>query len=115
VQRFGERLTTNIEKRAATTFSIVGLAGELAIEYDLLPWEKGAAFEAALLAFKRYQTYLESSQTEDSQILQAVSDFIAKHGDSRFSSVSEHPEKSVQNRAGWYKNDDKGRVYMFFP
>lgn len=114
VQRFSERLTTNIEKRAATTFSIVGLAGELAIEYGLLPWEKGTAFEAALIAFKRYQTYLESSQTEDSQILQAVSDFIAKHGDSRFSLLPQQSERSIQNRAGWYKDTDQGRVYMFF-
>ncbi|MFO1257260.1 MAG: DUF927 domain-containing protein [Gammaproteobacteria bacterium] len=115
VQKFSERLTTNIEKRAATTFSIIGLAGEIAIEYQLLPWEQGSAFEAALIAFKRYQSYMGSSQTEDSQILQAVSDFIAKHGDSRFSSISEHPERSIQNRAGWYKNDEQGRVYMFFP
>lgn len=115
VNKFSEGLSNNLEQRAATLLAVIGLAGELGIEYKLLPWEKGSALEAALIAFNRYLAYAGPNQTEESQILQAVSDFIAKHGDSRFSAIPSHDEKSVTNRAGWYKDAKQGRVYMFYP
>jgi len=115
LQPFNEEVKTNLEQRAATVFAIIALAGELAIEYGILPWEKTSAWDAALIAFQRWQKFMGPGQTEDSQILQAVSDFIAKHGDSRFSPHREQEDRPIQNRAGWYKDTDQGRVYMFFP
>jgi putative DNA primase/helicase len=107
-----------VEKRAASVFAIMGLAGELAIEYALLPWKDGSAFKAAHAAFQRWQTFIGPAQTEDRQILEAVSNFIAKHGDSRFSpQYPDHAlynDKTIQNRAGWYKVVNDERVYMFF-
>jgi len=115
VHRFSEGLSNNLERRAATLLAIIGLAGELGIEYQLLPLEKGSVLEAALIAFNRYLAYAGPNQNEESQILQAVSEFIAKHGDSRFSVLDSHDEKPVTNRAGWYKDVNQGRVYMFYP
>ncbi len=115
VNTLSKLVTTNLEKRAATVFAIIGFTGELAIEYGLLPWEPGSMLQATLTAFQRYQTYQGPGQTEDSQILQAISDFIAKHGDSRFSAHHERIEDTIHNRAGWYKDADIGRVYMFLP
>tara|TARA_R110002110_G_C13467715_1_gene719479 strand:- start:4028 stop:5905 length:1878 start_codon:yes stop_codon:yes gene_type:complete len=117
-QKYSKHLATNLERRAATVFAIMGLAGELGIEYGLLPWEPESALDASLIAFQRYRRFLGPVQTEDNQILQSVSEFIAKHGDSRFSSVHEDCDKSIINRAGWYRDAGKGkdrdRVYMFF-
>lgn len=119
MQKFSTTTTTNVEKRASSVFAIIGLAGELAIEYGLLPWVSGGAFKASHTAFQRWQAFIGPGQTEDRQILQAVSDFIAKHGDSRFSPQyadnTLYNDKTIQNRAGWYKVVNDERVYMFFP
>lgn len=115
LQPFNSDAKTNLEKRAATVFAIIALAGELAIEYGILPWEQTYAWDAALIAFQRWQTYQGPGQTEDTQILQAISDFIAKHGDSRFSAHHERMEDTIYNRAGWYQDKNIGRVYMFLP
>ena len=108
-------IATNLEKRAASTFSLIALAGELAIEYNLLPWHAGSVINAATIAFQRWQSLIGSGQTEDNQILQSISDFIAKYGDSRFSHTHEHQDRAIHNRAGWYKDTPQGRTYMFFP
>jgi putative DNA primase/helicase len=115
LQPFNSDAKTNLEKRAAMVFAIIALAGELAIEYGILPWEQTYAWDAALIGFQRWQTYSGPGQTEDTQILQSISDFIAKHGDSRFSAHHERMEDTIYNRAGWYKDADIGRVYMFLP
>lgn len=113
-KKFIEPTTHNLEKRAAAIFSVIGLAGELGINYNLLPWRKGSALEAAYIAFMRWQKFQGIEQTEDQKILNAISDFIDKHGDSRFSSATnESDEKTVYDRAGWYKDiADKGRIFM---
>lgn len=115
VQSFAKRASSNLEKRAAAVFALLGLAGEIGIEYGLLPWDPGCSLEGSLKAYLRWQAYLGPSHNEDSQILQAISDFIAKHGDSRFSELHDRYETTIHNRAGWYKNMDQGRVFMFFP
>ena len=38
-------------KRAASKFALVAMAGELAIEYGIVPWPEGAAFAAAVELF----------------------------------------------------------------
>lgn len=106
---------TNLEKRAAYTFSLIALAGELAITYRLLPWKRGSVIEGSKLAFKRWQRLLGAAKTEDHLILGAINDFIAKYGDSRFSTLDDPENKSIHNRAGWYKNTAQGRTYLFFP
>jgi putative DNA primase/helicase len=50
---------------------------------------------------------------EPKKILQAVADFIARHGDSRFSNVDRDGEIPVHNRAGWFRDRDMGREYLF--
>lgn len=107
---------TNIEKRAASTFALIAMAGEMAIGYGLLPWEIGSALDATMIAFKRWQTFQGASQTEDSKILESINSFINKHGDSRFSLMPYHAEdKSVLNRAGWYRDSAGKRIFMFTP
>ena len=87
----------------------------LAIEYGLLSWNKGSALDAATIAFTRWQCFQGAGQTEDMKILRAINDFINKYGDSRFSLISpyEPNNKPVNNRAGWYKDTEKQRIFMF--
>lgn len=52
--------------------------------------------------------------TEDRQILTAIADFIALHGDSRFSDISAQlPNPNVRHRAGYFEVEDGKRLYLF--
>ena len=110
-------IVCNFESRSASMFALLGLAGELAIEYKLIPGDKGDAFNAVKIALDQWRMFQGSSQNEHSRILQDIKGFIAKHGDSRFSphKANSGAEYPVYNRAGWYKDDGGERVYMFLP
>lgn len=104
--------------RAAGSFALFGLAGELAAEWGILPWPEGTALTAAA---ECYQTWLKARGTGitgNRQILEAVSDFIAKHADSRFSQKGVFLDHGpvIHNRAGWWTETSYGeRVYLFNP
>ena len=110
---------TGIEGRAANAFALIATAGELAIEWGLVPWSEGEALDAAALAFRLWRDHRGKGQTETRQILRAVADFIARHGDARFSPL--HPlrddglEISVRDRAGWWREREDERIYLFTP
>lgn len=100
--------------RAAKAFAIFGMAGELATEWDILPWEPTAALAAAATCYRSWLDARGQGVTEHRQILEAVSDFIDRHGDSRFSEKGRETERAVINRAGWWMNTPDGdRIYLF--
>lgn len=100
--------------RAAKSFALFGLAGELAVEFGILPWPPGEALEAAATCYQAWLNARGSGLTEHRQILDAIADFIARHGDSRFSEKGKDYDRPVQNRAGWWMPDGAGeRVYLF--
>lgn len=110
---------TGIEGRAANAFALIAMAGELAIEWGIVPWSEGEALDAAALAFRLWRDHRGKGQTETRQILRSIADFIARHGDARFSPL--HPlrddgiEITVRDRAGWWRERDDERVYLFTP
>lgn len=104
---------SNLEKRAAGTFALISLAGELGITYGLLPWRKESVIEAAFTAFNRWRSFQGTTQTEDQKILDSISNFIDKHGSSRFSPFNDKEEILIRDRAGWYQDVDNKRIYMF--
>ncbi|ABA58702.1 Protein of unknown function DUF927 [Nitrosococcus oceani ATCC 19707] len=110
-------VNTTIEGRAADTMALFILAGELGIEYGLLPWKPGAAMEAGKILFELWRDNQTGDGTEDKQILKNVKDFIDRHGDSRFQFRGTQPDKdfvTIRDRAGWFEmNDDNERVYLF--
>lgn len=112
-----------IENRAAGIFALIALAGEKATEYGLTGWEKEDALNAAIEAFNAWRDFRGEGQTEVRQMLQSIRNFIESHGDSRFSCLEENKRNNkedyneqrtnIRDRAGYWKDTDNGRVYMF--
>lgn len=102
------------EHRAARAFALIAVAGELATEYRVTGWTAGAALEAALKCFEQWRKHRGVGATEDKVILEAIRDFIDRHGDSRFSSKTDKNAIEKTNRAGWYSDANSAeRTYLF--
>lgn len=100
--------------RVADRFAVMALAGELAIGYGILPWPVGAAQAACKLLFNEWLLRVGDGNTEDRQISKAIADFIAVHGDSRFSDIdSKYASTHINNRAGYYLINGDKRFYLF--
>jgi putative DNA primase/helicase len=102
-------------ERVAGNFTIVGLAGELATSFGLLPWKDGTAIESAAAMFDLWAANREKGDSEDAVALRQIEAFISKHGDSRFEYIDANGNGPViRNRAGWWKKENiSGRVFMF--
>jgi len=104
------------ERRAADTFALIGMAGELATSYGLTGWDAGEAIKASVLMFNLWRDTNRTGYTEGRQILEMIQDFIGKHGDSRFSSLDNGGDAAkVINRAGWWRDKPEGRMFVFLP
>jgi uncharacterized protein (DUF927 family) len=100
--------------RVADRFAVIALAGEMAAAYGLLPWTQGSALTDCQLLYGEWLSRVGSGNAEDRQILSSISDFIAKHGDSRFSNVNDQtPDTKVHNRAGFWELSMGKRLYLF--
>ncbi|MFC0409768.1 DUF927 domain-containing protein [Roseomonas elaeocarpi] len=116
-------------RNAADRFSLIGAAGELAREYDVLPWPKGEGMRAAAACFK---AWLEerggTGSSEDELAVAQVQAFLEAHGEARFTPLTarfggevEPPEASSQRthqRAGWRrrpKGEEEGWEYLVLP
>ena len=99
--------------RVADRFAVMALAGELAIRYGVLSWPVGTAKNACQLLFNEWLATVGHGNSEDKQIAQALADFIAKHGDSRFSNIGDKFASIVHNRAGYYRVEDGKKLYLF--
>ncbi|WP_245688231.1 DUF927 domain-containing protein [Thiohalomonas denitrificans] len=106
----GFQSESGIEGRAAAIFALVGMAGELATEYGITGWRAGEAMEAAIEAYQMWRRYRGDGLTEDRQILRNVQEFIARHGDSRFSAI--HSSDSVRDRAGYWRDIGEERQWL---
>ncbi|MCW8163228.1 DUF927 domain-containing protein [Stutzerimonas stutzeri] len=104
--------TSGQESRAAERFALVAMAGELAISFGILPLPTGAARDAMLGLFEVWRAGRGQGPSEDRQILRAIADFIARHGDTRFSSADD-PEGEARDRAGYWEDSPTGRLYLF--
>jgi len=108
-------------KRAAARFAVMALAGELATGYGVTGWEPGEAIKAAAVGFAAWQTLRGGAgqgNSERGQIVERITSFIERHGDSRFSDADSDDDQraaGVRDRAGWWRSSasDGGRVYLF--
>jgi uncharacterized protein (DUF927 family) len=106
--------------RAARRFALVAAAGELATGAGILPWPAGEAERAAAACFS---VWLEARQgggghAEDAAAVTAVRDFLERHGDARFATLSgeAEPDRPILNRAGWRRRAADGTwLYLILP
>lgn len=105
------------ERRAARVLAVAALAGELAIEFGITDWKAGEPIRSAVRAFKSWQSQRGSSghSAEHVGIVQAVSDFIDRSGDARFSDIDMigTPLTPIRDRAGYWKTEGGKRLYLF--
>jgi len=104
--------TSGQESRAAERFALAAMAGELAINFGILPLPTGTARDAMLELFELWCAGRGEGPTEDRQILRSIADFIARNGDARFSSASDRAVE-VRDRAGYWEDTPHGRLYLF--
>jgi putative DNA primase/helicase len=113
--RFSPADADGQEKRAATRFAVIALAGELASRYGITGWASGDAIMAAGDCFAAWRAFRGQGNDETRQISEQISAFLDRHGDSRFSSADlSHEQIVVRDRAGWWKEGgEEGRLYYF--
>lgn len=111
LERFG---VEGQERRAARTFAICGLAGELAERWSIVPWKSGIAAKAAMHAFELWRRRRGANEhgVEHAAILRSLADFIDRHSDSRFSNIDGSADRVIE-RAGYWRQDGNRRLYLF--
>lgn len=105
-----------VASRAAGAFGLLAMAGELATDAGLTGWAPGASIEAIGMCFQMWQNERGNLPPEDQAILEGVSNFIQRHGDSRFSELSALSSENklvVRDRAGYWADMAEGRVFYF--
>jgi putative DNA primase/helicase len=94
-------------KGVGARFALFALAGELALDYGIVPWREGTAADAAAEMFRVWRKNRPSGNQEPHQILDAVRCFIERHGSARFGDDDQVTiGKVVYERAGWKDGDE---------
>jgi uncharacterized protein (DUF927 family) len=101
-------------RRGCDRFALVAAAGELAREFDIVPWEPGAALDAAKQCFRDW--HVSRGGGDAAEIQSAISAvFIEQHGDSRFEPAAGAADHPVGRRAGWRKGEGAEREWLIPP
>jgi hypothetical protein len=104
-------------RSAAARFALIGLAGELARTYGVVPWPEGAALRAAEHSLDDWKAARGGNKAaEDMQAVEVLKTFTARYGASRFEhlplpKVDEHPERVV-DRAGYVRTVDGRQEFL---
>lgn len=102
-------------QRVAARFAVLALAGELATDYGVTGWPEGEAIRAAAVGLRLWLGMRDGKTTdaEGPQVVDQVTEFIERHGDSRFSDADSEQAQPVRERAGYWRQRDGERVYLF--
>jgi len=94
---------------------VLALAGELATDYGVTGWPEGEAIRAAAVALRLWLGMRDGKTTdaEGPQVVEQITEFIERHGDSRFSDADSEQAQPVRDRAGWWRQRDGERFYLF--
>jgi putative DNA primase/helicase len=114
----GNRKLDGQSERGARVFGAAALAGEIAQQAGIVPWESGEATKAARACLELWLKARKTSEkgSEHFKILTAVKAFIDSHGDSRFEQLEGRPPAApiVHRRAGyWVDEVGEPRLYLF--
>src|SRR4051812_29167600 len=105
-------------RRAAKRLALIGAAGELARDWGIVPWETGAAMNAAACALSDWiagRGGLEPAEVREA--IAQVRRFFSAHGDARFEVIDHHAgePRPVNNRVGWRKDTGDERLWFVLP
>jgi uncharacterized protein (DUF927 family) len=103
-------------QRAADRFALVGVAGELAGQFGIVPWEEGAAKTAAETAFAAWLD--NRGGTEPGEVRDAIAQvrgLIARFGESRFQAVAAGDDRPIPDRLGWRRGNGREREWLIPP
>ena len=109
-QRFGPLSAQ--EARAARSFALIGLAGELATEYGVTDWPERIAMEAALSCFNHWRQQRGIGELEPQQLTHALRQYVELYGDSRFTKTDD-PNRLHGERSGYWRPTERGRQWLF--
>lgn len=102
-------------QRVARRFLLCAAAGEMAAEWELLPWTKGEALQAVKTCFAAWLALRGGAgSAEDAAIIEQVALFIEQHGASRFQDI-DNPAATCINRVGFRRNIEGGTEFMILP
>jgi uncharacterized protein (DUF927 family) len=125
--------------RVAECLGMIAVAGELAIEFGIVPWQAGAASDAAAWALFEWLKSVGSRPFEEQQAIAQVRVTIARYGESRFddmTAILDDPEdlepavrlvttkdgttrsyqdRRVSDRLGYRRGDGPHRRWFVFP
>lgn len=91
---------TGQARRGARRFAVIAAAGEIAIRAGVLPWQEGAAMNAARFVFDRWAIRFGRSRLrEDRAAMIAVRDALEAH-QTKFGAVRAEEEWAETDRAG---------------
>jgi len=114
LKEFAPNDNDGLVRRAAARFALFALAGELATEYGLTGWPEGAAIKSAAACFALWRAARSTGNAERRQVAEAVQGFIERHGDGKFSDADSKLDLPIiRDRAGWWKDADGMRLYLF--
>jgi len=101
-----------VSLRVATRFALFAMAGELAIKAKILPWRKNHALKVSKVFYKQWIEKRGTGSTEHTKILESITDYIDKYGDTKFTWGNATPsvggdvrgdQTRSTDRAGWIK------------
>jgi len=109
--------------RVLGSIALVAMAGELATAYGITNWSQGEAFRAALHCYRLWaRRGAAGTDLETVTLVRQVYDFVTRYSDSRFTPVDDgvlgggaRNNPVVYNRAGYYRDRDGDREYLFIP
>jgi putative DNA primase/helicase len=105
-------------QRVARRFGLVAAAGELATEAGITGWPKGEATQAVARCFGAWLAGFGGvGNQEDRALKRQVREFFEAHGASRFDDLRATTDRTIINRAGFFRDapEGGGREYLVLP
>lgn len=102
--------------RACRRLGLIAMAGEIAIDLGILPWERGTAVAAAKTIFAGWlDARGGAGDAEDRAAIEQVAEFITMHGNSRFQHFVNDGPAVVHLRAGFKRATVDGIIEYLIP
>src|SRR5262249_49805226 len=107
---------TNQVLRTANRFGLVAAAGELAVQFGIVPWAAGTATKAEQALFNGW--HKERGGNDPAEIRNAIEQIrhlIDVHGDSRFDRLDRVNDHPIMNRLGYVRGEGQDRQWWIPP